>query len=316
MDATTHLRLASDPTDLDLDRRRLAREAASGNAIRLRRGAYFPNDVWNSLSPTEQYIARIAAVTATRRFKPLYSHATAAALWSFPSLRPWPREIHVTVSPNIATRTRGDIVRHAVAIPDEDVVDMGNYFITSRERTVLDLAMELSFMEAVVVADRALLIDRHGQRPPLATRESLAAAWERARPLRATARARAVLAFAETQAESPLESVSRVNIRAAGFPRPRLQVPHYDSSGFIGAPDFFWGEFGIVGEADGDSKYLNPDLRGGRSIDQVVLDEKIREDRLRALPRTVSRWRWNVGVSMPLLRQKLKDAGLPSGYKW
>ncbi len=311
-----HLQLSSDPIDLDGDRRRLARAAESGKVVRLRRGAYVPAELWGSLSDTNRYLARIAAVTSTRRAKPLYSHQTAAALWGLPTLRPWPLQIHVTVSPNIATRSKGDIIRHSAVIPEEDVVDMGAYFITSRARTVLDLAAELTFIEAVVVADRALLVDRFGKREPMMTRDELELAWSRAQSLRSSTRTRAVLAFAVTQAESPLESVSRVNLRAAGFPRPRLQVAHYDREGFIGASDFYWDEFGLIGEADGDSKYLQPKLRNGRSAEQVVLDEKIREDRLRAIPRVVSRWRWKTGISMPLLRQHLKQVGLPTGQKW
>lgn len=167
-----------------------------------------------------------------------------------------------------------------------------------------------------MIADRALLLDRFGRRPPLATRQELEAASDRAGSVRAHARISAVLGFAVGQAESPLESVSRVNLRAAGFPRPNLQVPHYDAAGFIGASDFYWPEHGIIGEADGDVKYLDAAVRGERSAEQVVLDEKLREDRLRALPRTVSRWRWNTAMSPALLRRQLVAAGLPTGTKW
>lgn len=193
---------------------------------------------------------------------------------------------------------------------------MGHSFVTSIPRTVLDLATTCSFIEAVVVADRALLVDRFGRRAPMTTWEELEAAWDRAKALRAFSRVRAVLGFAVTQAESPLESVSRVNIRVAGLPRPQLQVPHYDAAGFIGNPDFSWLEFGLLGEADGDTKYLDPEVRAGKSAEQVVLDEKIREDRLRALPRHMSRWRWKTAASPALLRRKLTDAGLTTGNKW
>jgi hypothetical protein len=208
------------------------------------------------------------------------------------------------------------VVRHSAVVTDEDVIDMGDYFITSLARTVLDLAATSTFLEAVVVADRALLVDRPRRRPPMTTRDQLEAARDRAKPFRAFVRTQAVLSFAVTQAESPLESVSRVNLRVAGFPRPRLQVPHYDSAGFIGAPDFYWEEFGLVGEADGDVKYLDAKVRGGKSAEQVVLDEKIREDRLRAMPRKVARWRWSTAISPSLLRRKLTAEGLTTGHTW
>jgi hypothetical protein len=222
----------------------------------------------------------------------------------------------VTVSPSTGTRSRNLVVRHAATLRDEDVVDCGHYYLTSVARTLLDTAASGRFLDAVVMADRALLIDRYRRIPPMVTRDELEGAWERARPLRAHARTRAVFSFAETRAESPLESVSRVNMRAVGVPRPRLQVPYYDAKGFIGEPDFSWEEFGLIGEADGDVKYSQPGLRSGRTAEQVVIDEKVREDRFRALPRRVSRWRWNVAINPSALRGRLVDAGLPTGIRW
>jgi hypothetical protein len=77
-----------------------------------------------------------------------------------------------------------------------------------------------------------------------------------------------------------------------GFPKPELQRSFSDARGRIGYVDFAWPDFRIIGEADGDAKYLDAALRGRRTAERVVLDEKIREDRLRALGWTVVRWRW------------------------
>ena len=310
------LSFARDQIGPDTDRRQLAREVPAGTKVRLARGAYFPADLWRALSPEDRYIARIAAVTSTTRNKPVYSHLSAAALWGLPSITGWPSEVHITVNPSTGTRSRNQVVRHAAALRDEDVVDCGDYHLTSVARTLLDIASSCRFLDAVVMVDRALLVDRYGRRPAMVTREELEEAWERARPLRAHSRTRAVFSFAESRAESPLESVSRVNMRAIGVPRPRLQVPYYDAKGFIGEPDFSWEEFGLIGEADGDVKYTNPELRSGRTAEQVIIDEKVREDRFRALPRGVARWRWNVAISPSALRRRLVDAGLPTGLKW
>jgi len=316
MELSPHLKLSREQVAPDVNRRQLSRDASSGAAVRLRRGVYFPAGVWSTLSLREQHIARMAAAVATRRSKPLFSHQSAAAFWGLPMLTPWPTLVHVTVEPHLGSRSSKDLIRHSTAVAAEDVVEAGEFSVTSIARTVLDLAATCPFIESVVVADRALLVDRFGGRPPMTTHDELEAAWVRATPMRAPSRTRAVLGFAVTQAESPLESVSRVNIRAVGLPRPRLQVPHYDSAGFIGSPDFFWEEFGVVGEADGDMKYLDEKVRGSRSAEQVVLDEKIREDRFRALPRTVARWRWNVAINPAVLRARLVQSGLPTGYKW
>jgi hypothetical protein len=47
-----------------------------------------------------------------------------------------------------------------------------------------------------------------------------------------------------------------------------------------------------------------------------MIDEKIREDRLRALPLGVSRWRWNIAINPAALRALLSAAGLPMGISW
>jgi hypothetical protein len=188
--------------------------------------------------------------------------------------------------------------------------------VTSLTRTLLDIAATSTFRDAVVAADAALLVDRYGRRPPMVTREQLEAAWERAQPMRAHAKTKAVLQFADTRAETPIESVSRVSMRFIGVPRPVLQLAHYDSQGFIGETDFAWPDFGAVGEADGDQKYLDKAFRSGRTPEQVLLDEKRREDRLRSLPRRMVRWPWAVAVSPRLLRIRLEAIGLPTGYHW
>lgn len=87
-------------------------------------------------------------------------------------------------------------------------------------------------------------------------------------------------------------------MRIVGCPPPMLQQSHFDDRGCIADTDFSWPENGTVGEADGDIEYLDPAFRRGRSADQVVPDEKIREDRLRALPKVVARWRRPVRLSL------------------
>jgi hypothetical protein len=220
------------------------------------------------------------------------------------------------VGPTAGGRSRGGVIKHSLRLDDADVVEVDGLLVTSVARTVLDIASAGSFMTAVTMADRAIHIDRFGRQPPLCTREELFEAWERSLPFRAFARSRDVIAFAETNVDSVLESVSRVSMRVIGCPRPLLQTPYYDRAGFIGEADFDWPDYGTVGEADGDIKYLDPGFRNGRTAEQVVLDEKIREDRFRALPRMVSRWRWTIAIRPERLRERLMTAGLPMGRPW
>jgi hypothetical protein len=86
--------------------------------------------------------------------------------------------------------------------------------------------------------------------------------------------------------ESVGESRLRVLMYEHGLPRPRLQTEFYDRLGLIGRVDFDFDEYESVVEFDGALKY------GGGSP-EVLIREKRREDRLRALGRTVIRTDWS-----------------------
>jgi hypothetical protein len=316
IEPSANIDFARDAGPAGHDRRVLSRSASKGEARRIARGAYLPEGVWNTITNAERYLSRVAAVALTRRSTAVVSHWSAAAMHGIPHIGEWPSEVHVTVPTGASSGTKNGIVKHSLPLLDDDVQEIAGILVTSLTRTILDIAATSTFQRAVVAADAALLVDRFGRRPPMATREQLESAWERAQPMRAHARTKAVLDFAETHAESPIESVSRVTMRAIGVPRPLLQVAHYDQRGFIGTTDFAWPEYGAVGEADGDQKYLDPDYRGGRTPEQVFLDEKHREDRLRALPRRVARWPWETALSRNLLRRKLLAIGLPTDVHW
>ena len=97
----------------------------------------------------------------------------------------------------------------------------------------------------------------------------------------------------------------------AGLPKPTLQACFHDDDGLIGYTDFCWREFGVVGEFDGKVKYRKPEYLQGRDPAEVVIEEKIREDRLRALGLKVVRWTWATANSPNQLRSRLVAAGLP-----
>ena len=74
------------------------------------------------------------------------------------------------------------------------------------------------------------------------------------------------------------------------FPKPEPQFEIVDGA-FAAWVDFGWPEFRTIGEYDGKIKYseLVPD---GKTAADVLFEEKIREDRLRALGWQVVRWIW------------------------
>lgn len=293
--------------DLAETRHQHARAALSGSEVRVWRGAYVRREEWDELDELERYRLRLVAFAHTRKRAPLFSHRSAAVLHGLPLIGPVPERIHVSVGTSSGGRSARGVVAHSREVGFEDIVEEDGLRSTSPLRTAIDLAATARRPDAVVVADA---IVRNGS-PRLALLE----AWLRAQPMRGHRRAQEVIAFADARAESPLESVSRVSMHAAGVPQPALQVPYSDSTGLIGRVDFAWPAYGVVGEADGDAKYLDADLRGGRSAERVVLDEKVREDRLRALGLRVVRWRWATAVAPPVLAAQLAAAGLPVDHR-
>jgi hypothetical protein len=90
--------------------------------------------------------------------------------------------------------------------------------------------------------------------------------------------------LADARSESVLETRSRIKLQEAGLPTPDLQVSiGNELGGFIARVDFYWDEFGVVGEADGDSKYDG-------STPGALLDEKRRQSALEDLDVGVVRW--------------------------
>lgn len=121
-------------------------------------------------------------------------------------------------------------------------------------------------------------------------REHLQRARDRNRPGRTAAER--VIDFVDGRSDSPGESRSRVAIDRGGLPKPELQAAVHDDAGeFVARVDFLFASLGVVGEFDGMVKYQK-ELRGSLSPEEVVIAEKLREDKLRALGWVVVRWTW------------------------
>jgi very-short-patch-repair endonuclease len=149
--------------------------------------------------------------------------------------------------------------------------------LTSVPRTVLDVAREHGVDAGLVVADAALAA---GRATPLQL--ELARKCMERWPGRRAAGSVAELACAE--AESPLETLSRLRMMIAGLPEPRLQQVILDETGrFVARGDFYWDEYGVVGEADGNGKYSDP---------SEIIRERRRQQILEALGLLVVRWEW------------------------
>lgn len=252
---------------------------------RVRRGWYVEHARWMNLRPESRHRAEVlAAALSSAGSEPIFSHVSAAVLWGLPLYRLRPERVHVLTPPDQRHSTH-DILRHEGALPDSDVVEIDGIRCTSLGRTVFDVIRTVTPEAALAAADAALALlggdpwdYDEAAADALLGELLLRTQWPGARGIR---QARRIIELADGRAQLPLESVTRYRLHQLGFARPRLQVPIER-----GGDARYWMDIAIDQsqtfiECDGLDKYLDADLRGNRSSDDVVLAEKAREDWVR-----------------------------------
>ncbi len=302
----------SELRQFDLDGRPFRRAAQRGDAVRIHRGAYLPAKLWHSLDRTEQFRHRVIAATGASRTHPTLSHRSAAVVWGIPLIGPLPKLVDVLASDTAGSRTEGSFRRHATRFLDSDVELIGGVPVTSLRRTVIDLALVLPFPAAVAALDWAIRPGTTGSPKPSCT---IADLWDGVTDLeisRGHRRVSRAIQFGDRLSGSAGESLSRAIIHELGFPAPVLQQRFDDRRGLIGYTDFWWPQFRLIGEFDGLLKYTRGAFGSTLSISEIVVAEKKREDRLRALGPSVARWLWEDTTAPRSLFTLLREAGLPS----
>ena len=302
--------LTSDVRRLDADPRQLGHAVARGELVRIHRGAYVRSDEWRALDAAQRYRRRVIAAARASRSRPILSHQSAAAFWGVPTTGDTTHLVHVLTTPMAGTRTENGFRRHAAEIANDDVVEHDGVRVTSFRRTLIDLARDTPFASAVVSLDWSLRPLRKDL-PPRVRIDELQEYFDAQPGERFRRRVHRALEFASPRSESPGESLSRATLHELGFPAPVLQLEVRDGRGLIGTCDFAWPEFGLLGEFDGRAKYTRDMVRPGENVEEIVVREKIREDRMRATGRGMARWLWSEALQPALLRDKLVAAGLP-----
>ncbi len=285
--------------------RDLRRAAERGRLVRVHRGAFLPSNRWQVLTETERYTYRILGAIGTARVVPVISHVSAAVLHGAPVIGPLPSMVHVLATQAAGTRTEHGYRKHATPFPDMGLEVRGELRMTSLPRTLAEVAADSPFLTAVGVFDWAF-----AQHPIDAP--AVIAALDEFEIRRGRRRAERAIAFADARSGSPGESLSRVRMYEAGLPAPELQMPFHDPKGLVGVVDFWWPEYHLIGEFDGVSKYVREEFTGGRDAADIVIAEKRREDRLRALGPIVARWGWSTAWGELGLQALLRTYGLPT----
>jgi hypothetical protein len=265
------------------DDRELRRMRRDGTLVPVRRGAYV-RDRPAERSRDEEHRELILATVLQLHDAAVISHGSAAVLHGLPT---WPKAIdrvHVTRNRNSGGNRRGVVQVHATPLTKGDITTIDGVPVTSLARTVLDLCRTLPIEQAVAAGDRALTFGL--VREVLEDHLAQMGRWPGIRQARRT------VALLDPQSESAGESVSRVRLHQDGLPTPELQQDVYDDEGhFVARVDFYWKEQRTIGEFDGKIKYGRL-LKPGQAIEDVLFEEKRREDALRDLGWQIVRWLW------------------------
>lgn len=293
------VRLSRELLAIGITKAQLAKDAWRGTLLQLRRGA------WTEERPDDHRIAHLqkARALCQQRLDAVLSHETAAIAWGLPVDSDALARVHITSQSLGHGHHDPDVYESNTPLASHDIGVHEGLLITNVARTVIDIGRTARLEWAVAAADSAL---HNG----LVTQCELDRAVREAARRKGIARARHVVRFANSLAESPLESISRVQLARLPIPEPVVQYPVKLNGMKVATSDFGWEQEGIVGEADGAIKY-GPLLREGETPEQAVMAEKRREWKIKAAGFTVLRW----GMAEALSYDKLSAIVLPE-FEW
>jgi hypothetical protein len=257
--------------------RALHRRVQTGEVCLLAKGCYVREKYWESLTYEQRGWCLLRTLACLH---PDWILAGTAAAWvsGLTSTFLLLRKFSVA-----ATAGRNPYVEHGVRrvyLTEEEtssIRTINGFRVCGIERTIFDCARSLPLTDSLPLCDKAL-------RDELCTHEQLVAfALRHSRCRRARLAMRAI-SLASPLSESGGESMARAVIIDLGFAPPQLQVNFEDPvTHRLFRVDFLWklpNGFSVIGEFDGRQKYVDEALRNGRSIEQVLDDEKSRESHL------------------------------------
>jgi predicted transcriptional regulator of viral defense system len=241
----------------------------NGLFVPIGRGIYVSRAVAKEFAtvPHGDHVLRAATDVARNRPACAVSHESAALLHNIDLIGNQVTEVTITTGNGARRGHRHSVHTYSNDMPDSHITRKFGLPVTTAARTVVDLARTLPYAQGVVAADSAL-------HQGLTTAVEL---WQLAGEIRLRRggdRASRLVHFADSLAESPLESLARVIFDDAGLPTPELQVPITGADDqFIGRVDFLWRKHKLIVEVDGAAKY---EADPGRARQQLWRDKALR----------------------------------------
>lgn len=262
---------------------------SDGPWIRIRYGIYANRNEWEALVPAQQVASLDRAALLVCDEGTVLSHSSAARAHKLPLYDVNDGLAHVTrlrIHDRRLTRSVAGIKHHCGELAADELTSVGGLPVTTVERTVLDVASEFGYRTGLVIADAALA--------RLVTRDQLTRAMPRFLHDSHARTRSAVVAGADGRAETPLETLARILVKDMGIfdLEPQYKIRMADGAGVF--VDLYSPRFHHCFECDGKLKYRQQvNLQGvSVSADDVVWDEKQREDKIRGAGFGVSRIVW------------------------
>jgi very-short-patch-repair endonuclease len=268
-----------------LSPQRLALEVACEQVSRIRRRVYalaplpaVPRFLVTDKGVAAEYVAHVRAALLSLGPTVTACGRTAAVLRGWAVLVEPARTVEVAVphgrvvqsSPLLRVRQRRRLQREQVVVLPETA----SLWLTTATQTVVDCALTLPLLQAVVICDSAL-------RAGAVTVDGLTSALRTLQGQRDAERARRVLELCDPEAGSVLESVLRVRMVLAGISGFATQVRLQARSGaHLLRVDFCFADARLVVEVDGQKWHQD-----------VVRDRRL-DNSLAALGWRVLRYTW------------------------
>lgn len=288
-------------------RRHYNRLVEQGTVVSPMRGMYARAEYWKDLSFDRQHLHMVRAL-AKKHPSWVFSHFTAALLHglyvSFYDLK----QIHRIVSYESKTGSK-KLYNHVS--DTQDIAEVDGIAVTSFEQTVFDCMKCSEFEDALAIADSACRIRNLASWEICDIIDAMASKY-----LGGLSVARFAASKADGRSESGGESIARAKMIKLGYMLPDLQVkipdPIDEDNEY--RADFFWKlpDGGLlVGELDGHEKYVNPEMTDGKTVEEVLIDERRRESHVNAHRIPVMRFSYADIVSEARFSRIMDAFGVP-----
>lgn len=242
--------------------------------VRIRQGAYVDAKVWAACDAQARHELRARAVLKQANADAVLTHVSGAVVWEVSTFDQDLDDVDITRIDGRAGRAEAGVRQHRGRLVDGDVTERHGIAVVSATRVCLELP-------TVVDAEHAFCYIGELLHRGETTIEALRDRYAGMRAWPGSLSTEALLRRVHGRCESVGEFRADHLFWKQGLPTPVRQYDVVDpaSGELLGRVDFAWPEHGVFLEFDGTVKYHRY-RREGETIEQAVLREKRREERI------------------------------------